>query len=128
MKPKTRSTSLVTAPRHIGGSKHDTATKLEAVRNVRSLMREGLTKWHALEQIAKDHNVSATTMSNWLNKYKDVTVTLQKSNGNIASTLRNNHNDGFAIQSVNVRLTSGKVETLTPIDITKIASLASTIC
>ena len=107
---------------------HDTATKLSAVRTVRQLMDSGISKWSALGQLAQKHKVRRQTVSNWLNKYKDVTVNLQTSNGNITSTSVNNHNDGFAIQSVNLRTTDGVHVQLTPADINKIATLASTIC
>ena len=107
---------------------HDTAAKLSAVKEIRRLMSKGHNKWDALTRVASNVSVTPQTASNWLNKYKDVTVNIQRSNGNVARTSRNNHNDGFAIQSVNVRLTSGKEETLTPTDINNIASLAGTIC
>ena len=107
---------------------HDTATKLSAVRTIRQLLAKGGGRWSVLTRVAKEHKVTAQTVSNWLNKYKDVTINLQKSNGRLTETSRNNHSDGFAIQSVNVRLTSGKEETLTPTDINNIASLAGTIC
>ena len=96
---------------------HTKATKLSAVKEIRRLMSKGHNKWDALTQIANRQDVTPQTASNWLNKYKDVTV-----------TLRNNHGDGFAIQSVNLRTTDGVHIELTPVDINKIASLASTIC
>ena len=107
---------------------HTTATKLSAVKDIRQLMNKGHDKWDALTRIAKTQRVTPQTVSNRLNKYKDVTVTLRQSNGNIANTLRNNHSDGFAIQSVNLRTTDGAHVELTPVDINKIATLASTIC
>ena len=107
---------------------HSTATKLSAVKNIRQLMKKGHNKWDALTRIAKTQKVTPQTVSNWLNKYKDVTVTLQGPNSDITNTLRSNHSDGFAIQSVNLRTTDGAHVELTPVDINKIATLASTIC
>ena len=107
---------------------HDTAAKLSAVKEIRRLMSKGHKKWDALTQVANKHDVTPQAASNWLNKYKDVTVTLQQPNSNITSTLRNNHSHGFAIQSVNLRTTDGAHVELTPVDINKIATLASTIC
>ena len=107
---------------------HDTATKLSAVRTIRQLLAKGGNRWSVLTRVAKEHKVTAQTVSNWLNKYKDVTINLQKSNGRLTETSRNNHSDGFAIQSVNLRTTDGVHVQLTPTDINKIASLAGTIC
>ena len=129
MRTKTRKPLVRgTTQRLPGGSKHATASKLSAIKAVKQLMLEGIAKWSALTQIGKDYNVSSATVSNWYNKYRDVTVQLRQTNGNIAHTLRNSHTDGFAIQSVNLRTTDGVHVSLTPTDINKIASLASTIC
>ena len=130
MKRKTRKSSLVTAPRFQGGSKHDTAAKLAVVKDVRRLILGGISKWTALEQIAKEVSpaVSATTVHNWFKKYQDVTVNLQRSSGNMTDTLGIAHTGRFTIQSVNVRLTDGAHARLIPADISEIATLASTIC
>lgn len=126
MKRNNKRTPLVSAPRYEGGSKHDTPTKLAAVKHVKTLLAQGLAKWAALTKVAQEHGVAPVTMSNWLNKYKDLTVRIQKSNGAVANT--NNHTNGFSIQSVNLRTTEGTHIQLTPADINRIASLASTIC
>ena len=107
---------------------HDTAAKLSAVKEIRRLMSKGHNKWDALTRVASNVSVTPQTASNWLNKYKDVTVTLPGPNSDITNTLRSNHSDGFAIQSVNLRTTDGVHIELTPVDINKIATLASTIC
>ena len=87
MKTKVRKPLVRGTTRRLpGGSKHDTATKLTAIKAVKQLIMEGVTKWAALTQISRDYDVSAATMSNWLNKYQDVTVQLQKTNGRIVHT------------------------------------------
>ena len=92
------------------------------------LLNRGRSRWTSLEHIAKQHNVTATTISNWDKKYKDVTVSLQHSTPTVKTIARNNHTGGFTIQSINVRLTNDTDADLAPVDINKIATLASTIC
>ena len=131
MRTKTRKSLVLGTPQRLpGGSKHTTAEKLTAVRDVKQLMSEGITKWAALEQIARDLDprMSATAVNNWVNKYANVTGDMQRSNGNITDTLHTTRVDGFIVQSINVRLTNGTHADLAPVDINKIASLASTIC
>ena len=124
MKHNATKTPLVTGTRFPGGSRHEPAVKLAAVRDVKQLMLEGISKWKALKQIAKTltPTISAAALSNWYNNYDDVTVNLQRSNGNVTHTNR------FTLRSVNIRTVNGHDATLTSEDIHQIAEWAGSIC
>ena len=98
---------------------HTTAAKLSAVRELRLLMKKGLSKSKALTNIARGMKVSTATVHNWLHKYEPLTL-----NTNNVTT---KHTNGRIVTGIEVKTESGIIK-LTPADVKNIASLASTVC
>ena len=102
---------------------HPLATKMEAVKEINTLVATGMSHNKARAKVAKTLKVHRTTVENWMRQYgtlKQTTITPQQAN-HIAATRKS-----FSINSLTLSTDNGYVK-LTPNDIRNIAGLAKLV-
>ena len=102
---------------------HPIATKMDAVKEIHTIMMSGVSRSKACSQLAKTLKVHRTTIENWLVQYGNLsqtTITPQQAN-HINATRK-----PFSINSLTLNTDNGYVK-LTPNDIRNIANLAKLV-
>jgi|TARA_Y100000310_G_C20286025_1_gene624905 hypothetical protein len=108
---------------------HSIETKLEAVKQVNTLMAAGVTRYSACGQLAHEYDVKTQTILNWHDKHNTLLTRADRNNGrfeaiDVPTSFR--REDGkFSIHSLSVRTVNGAVVRLTPTDIKGIAEYAT---
>jgi len=102
---------------------HPLATKMEAVKEINTIVATGMSHNKARTKIAKTLKVHRTTVENWMKQYgalKQTIVTPQQAT-HIAATRK-----PFSINSLTLNTDNGFIK-LTPNDIRNIAGLAKLV-